>query len=42
MNETLPRTSHRELQFANGRALGFSHRWEKGQYCSILTAALTG
>ena len=39
MSDTLPRTSHRELQFEHGRALGFSHRWEKGQYCSILTAA---
>lgn len=39
MSEPLPRTSHRELQFHNGRALGFSHRWEKGQYCSILTRA---
>jgi catechol 2,3-dioxygenase-like lactoylglutathione lyase family enzyme/uncharacterized protein YunC (DUF1805 family) len=39
MSETLPRTVHRELQFENGRAIGISNRWEKGQYCSILTAA---
>jgi catechol 2,3-dioxygenase-like lactoylglutathione lyase family enzyme/uncharacterized protein YunC (DUF1805 family) len=39
MSEPLPRTTHRELQFENGTAIGMSHRWEKGQYCSILTAA---
>src|SRR6266404_2385552 len=39
MSEPLPRTTHRELQFENGTAIGLSHRWEKGQYCSILTAA---
>jgi uncharacterized protein YunC (DUF1805 family) len=27
------------MQFANGCAIGMSHRWHKGQYCSILTAA---
>ncbi len=35
----LPRTTHRELQFTHGTAIGMSHRWEKGQYCSILTTA---
>ena len=25
------------MQFANGSANGFSHRWEGGQYCSIIT-----
>jgi catechol 2,3-dioxygenase-like lactoylglutathione lyase family enzyme/uncharacterized protein YunC (DUF1805 family) len=39
MTDPLPRTTHRELQFDHGRAIGFSHRWYKGQYCSILTAA---
>jgi uncharacterized protein YunC (DUF1805 family) len=27
------------MQFANGCAIGMSHRWHKGQYCTILTAA---
>ena len=27
------------MQFNNGCAIGFSHRWRNGQYCSILTAA---
>jgi uncharacterized protein YunC (DUF1805 family) len=39
MVETLPRTSHRELRFKHGTAIGMSHRWHKGQYCSILTKA---
>ena len=39
MSDTLPRTSSRELQFENGTAIGMSHRWEAGQYCSILTKA---
>ena len=39
MPEQLPRTSQRELHFVNGAAIGMSHRWVGGQYCSILTAA---
>jgi catechol 2,3-dioxygenase-like lactoylglutathione lyase family enzyme/uncharacterized protein YunC (DUF1805 family) len=39
MTEPLPRTTHRELQFEHGKALGMGHRWVKGQYCSILTPA---
>src|SRR3954468_6844307 len=39
MPEQLPRTTSRELQFENGTALGISNRWERGQYCSILTRA---
>jgi len=39
MAEQLPRTIHRELYFEHGRAIGISNRWEKGQYCSILTQA---
>jgi uncharacterized protein YunC (DUF1805 family) len=27
------------MQFAGGAAIGMSHRWVGGQYCSILTAA---
>jgi len=37
MSDKLPRTTSRELQFENGTAIGISNRWEKGQYCSILT-----
>jgi uncharacterized protein YunC (DUF1805 family) len=39
MSDPLPRTISRPLQFQNGCAIGMSHRWHKGQYCSILTAA---
>ena len=39
MSDTIPRTTNRELQFENGKALGMSHRWHKGQYCTILTPA---
>ncbi len=38
-DQELPRTSHRNLEFENGTAIGMSHRWHKGQYCSILTKA---
>lgn len=37
MQDVLPRSVQRELTFQNGRAIGVSNRWEKGQYCSILT-----
>lgn len=37
--EQLPRTTNRELTFENGTALGISNRWERGQYCCILTRA---
>src|SRR6185295_16140461 len=36
---SLPRTSSREMQFEHGTAIGMSHRWVGGQYCSILTSA---
>lgn len=36
---TLPSTNHREMKFQNGTAIGMSHRWHRGQYCSILTEA---
>ena len=39
MSEQIPRTTNRELQFDHGTAIGMSHRWHKGQYCTILTAA---
>jgi uncharacterized protein YunC (DUF1805 family) len=39
MSEPLPRSVSRPLQFKNGVAIGMSHRWRKGQYCSILTEA---
>lgn len=37
--DDIPRTSHRELDFEHGKAIGMSHRWHEGQYCSILTKA---
>ena len=40
MSDTqIPRTSHRSLTFENGEAIGLSHRWHQGQYCTILTKA---
>ena len=39
MPEPIPRTVSRELKFENGTAIGISNRWERGQYCSILTKA---
>jgi uncharacterized protein YunC (DUF1805 family) len=39
MEEKIPRTVSRDLTFENGKAIGISNRWNKGQYCSILTKA---
>jgi catechol 2,3-dioxygenase-like lactoylglutathione lyase family enzyme/uncharacterized protein YunC (DUF1805 family) len=39
MAEPIPRTVHREMLFEHGQAIGISNRWERGQYCSILTRA---
>jgi catechol 2,3-dioxygenase-like lactoylglutathione lyase family enzyme/uncharacterized protein YunC (DUF1805 family) len=39
MSDAIPRTVRRDMQFEHGQAIGISNRWEKGQYCSILTAA---
>jgi uncharacterized protein YunC (DUF1805 family) len=39
MADILPRSISRPMQFENGCAIGMSHRWQKGQYCSILTQA---
>jgi uncharacterized protein YunC (DUF1805 family) len=38
-NDDLPRSTVRTMQFDGGAAIGISNRWEKGQYCSILTRA---
>lgn len=35
--EPHPQTTTRTLRFACGTAIGMSHRWIGGQYCSILT-----
>jgi uncharacterized protein YunC (DUF1805 family) len=39
MSDSLPRSISRPLQFQNGSAIGISNRWQKGQYCVILTEA---
>jgi uncharacterized protein YunC (DUF1805 family) len=39
VGDIIPRTVSRDLKFANGTAIGVSNRWNKGQYCSILTEA---
>ena len=39
MNDPLPRTTSRPIQFRNGSAIGISNRWQQGQYCVILTQA---
>ena len=39
VNDPLPRTISRPIQFQNGCAIGISNRWRQGQYCTILTEA---
>src|SRR5207248_1070027 len=39
MPSEIPRTTNRKLKFDHGDAIGMSHRWQGGQYCSILTPA---
>src|SRR5260370_13393371 len=39
MSDSIPRTVRRDMQFEHGQAIGISNRWDRGQYCSILTAA---
>jgi uncharacterized protein YunC (DUF1805 family) len=39
MTDILPRTTNRTLRFEHGEAIGISNRWQRGQYCSILTRA---
>ena len=38
MSETLPRSITKAMQFENGVGIGISNRWEKGQYCTIITS----
>jgi uncharacterized protein YunC (DUF1805 family) len=35
----IPRSTQRTMSFDHGRALGISNRWNRGQYCTILTPA---
>jgi len=37
VDDILPRTTSRPIQFQNGSAIGISNRWHKGQYCTLLT-----
>ena len=37
MDETLPKTVTRAMEFRNGSATGIGQRWEGGQNCAILT-----
>jgi len=39
MPDAIPWTTQREMVFEHGRAIGISARWNKGQYCAILTPA---
>ena len=39
MSIEIPSTTNRKLKFEHGDAIGMSQRWQKGQYCSILTPA---
>jgi uncharacterized protein YunC (DUF1805 family) len=39
VSDPLPRTTNRLLEFDNGTAIGISNRWDRGQYCAILTRA---
>jgi catechol 2,3-dioxygenase-like lactoylglutathione lyase family enzyme/uncharacterized protein YunC (DUF1805 family) len=39
MSVPIPTTTNRRLEFDHGDAIGMSHRWQQGQYCSILTTA---
>src|SRR5947207_12937558 len=39
MKDPLPRTISRPIQFKNGCAIGISNRWQRGQYCTIMTEA---
>jgi uncharacterized protein YunC (DUF1805 family) len=39
MSTSLPTITQRQMQFANGSAIGLSHRWVGGQCCAIQTAA---
>ncbi len=39
MSIELPLSTQRPIEFEHGTAIGSSHRWQGGQYCSILTHA---
>lgn len=39
MNDSLPRSTRREIAFQNGTAIGISNVWNQGQYCTLLTEA---
>lgn len=39
MSDFIPRTVSRTLAFEGGEAIGISNRWDRGQYCCILTKA---
>jgi uncharacterized protein YunC (DUF1805 family) len=39
VNDPLPSTTSRPIQFRNGTAIGISNRWRQGQYCTLLTEA---
>lgn len=39
MADSLPRSISTPMQFKNGVAIGISNRWQRGQYCVILTQA---
>jgi uncharacterized protein YunC (DUF1805 family) len=39
VDDILPRTTSRPIQFRNGTAIGISNRWRQGQYCTLLTEA---
>ena len=39
MSDPLPRSTTKAMQFENGAGIGISNRWEKGQYCTIITSA---
>ncbi|MEM8733298.1 MAG: DUF1805 domain-containing protein [Planctomycetota bacterium] len=36
---SLPSSTQYDMEFEGGQAIGMSHRWQGGQYCSILTKA---
>ncbi|HLW64127.1 MAG TPA: YunC family protein [Gemmataceae bacterium] len=35
----IPRSTQRPMSFDHGEAIGISNRWNRGQYCTILTPA---
>ena len=39
MEDILPRSTSRQLEFEGGTGIGISNRWHNGQYCCVLTKA---